>query len=46
MKIRMLQLSKANFFLFFNKFHLVLICLFELKMRENVKKYVVCCSNN
>ena len=32
--------------LFFNKFHLILFCLFVSKMKKIVTKYVVCYSNN
>ena len=32
--------------LFFNKFHLILICLFVLRMKKNVTEYVACYSNN
>ena len=43
--IKMLQLSKEKYFVF-NKFHLVLTCLYENKMIKIVTKYVVCYSNN
>ena len=32
--------------LFFNKFHMTLICLFVPKTKKIVTKYVVCYSNN
>ena len=44
-EIRMLQLSIKGILLF-SKFHLVLICRFEPKMRTIDTKYVVCYSNN
>ena len=46
MQIRMLHLSKAKVFLFFNKFHLILICLFVPKMKKIITIYVVCNSSN
>ena len=41
----MLQLSNEKY-LFFIKFHLILICLFEPKIKKIVAKHVVCYSNN
>ena len=32
--------------LLFNKFHLILFCLFVIKTKKIVTKYVVCYSNN
>ena len=43
-KLECSNCQKKSFF--FNKFHLILICLFEPKMKKFVIKYVVCYSNN
>ena len=40
MQIRMLQLSKEKYLIFY-KFHLILICLFIPKMKKIVTKYNV-----
>ena len=44
MQIKMLSLSKERYF--FNKFHLILFCLFVSKMKKVVTKYDVCYSNS